>query len=78
MYKIMIRASSAANYWLPYMIETPGENPGDPNIKTEYSTDSLDELKATTVTLLDTYSKNQLKLIQDLSYILDVVITPIV
>jgi len=88
MYKIMLLVREGRPYWTPYMVSSEvevsppvidsdsGEVITPAVIETqdiEYATDSMDELEKTVMELLKSYTTGQLKIIEDVTYTLDII-----
>lgn len=80
MYKILLSyGSTTKNLWKPYMVEKtetvePEVNDEEPSTTTsivEYETNDETELKSTIIELLKTVPSNQIRVIEDKTYTID-------
>jgi len=73
MYKILLlkRATAPDPLWITYKVETETDGVKE---KVDFETDDMTVLESTIKELLTTIPKNQIKPIQDLEFVVDVVV----
>ena len=76
MYKILLlrRASAPDPLWITYKIETETDGVKE---KVDFETDNMETLESKIKELLTTIPKNQIKPIQDLEFVVDVVVNEV-
>jgi len=76
MYKILLlkRATTPDPLWITYKIETETDGVKE---KVDFETDNMETLESKIKELLTTIPKNQIKPIQDLEFVVDVVVNEV-